>query len=428
MKKIWILWGLICLALAGYFVNQMFIQAHKTDFLIGEASYGHYQIEMACTACHTEPFGGEEILQNACVACHQTELDAAHDSHPKKKFTDPRNADRLEVVDARHCVSCHTEHQHEQTRAMGVSLPDDYCYHCHQDIAEERESHQDLAFDSCADAGCHNYHDNRALYENFLLQHAAEPWLKVLDEVVLSSSMPSYYHHSKNADFSDVSAQQSVNLDSEAKIAVAAVFAEDIHAEAGLSCASCHLQDADEWLAKPASSQCATCHSQETEGFLASKHGMRLAQDLPAMNTDMSRSMAFHTAAQQECSACHAPHQYQQMSAIESCLSCHDDQHSKSFIASPHAKQSDIEFSCATCHMPHKQIMIDGQAFSMVEHNQNANLRPNEKMIREVCLDCHGLGFSIDALADQLLINNNFNGQPSMHVPSIDWALERDSR
>ena len=114
MKKIWILWGLICLALAGYFVNQMFIQAHKTDFLIGEASYGHYQIEMACTACHNEPFGGEEILQNACVACHQTELDAAHDSHPKKKFTDPRNADRLEVVDARYCVSCHTEHQHER--------------------------------------------------------------------------------------------------------------------------------------------------------------------------------------------------------------------------------------------------------------------------------------------------------------------------
>jgi hypothetical protein len=60
-----------------------------------------------------------------------------------------------------------------------------------------------------------------------------------------------------------------------------------------------------------------------------------------------------------------------------------------------------------------------------VNHNQNDVLRPNEKMIRPVCLQCHSLDFSIDALADKALIENNFSGKPSVHIPSIDWALKR---
>ena len=58
-------------------------------------------------------------------------------------------------------------------------------------------------------------------------------------------------------------------------------------------------------------------------------------------------------------------------------------------------------------------------------HNQNDNLRPNEKMIRTVCLDCHGLAFALDALADADLVERNFQGRPAVHVPSIDWAVKR---
>jgi hypothetical protein len=46
-------------------------------------------------------------------------------------------------------------------------------------------------------------------------------------------------------------------------------------------------------------------------------------------------------------------------------------------------------------------------------------------MIRPVCMACHNLEFSIDALADKALIENNFSGQPSEHIPSIDWSLKR---
>ena len=51
----------------------------------------------------------------------------------------------------------------------------DYCYRCHADVGEERPTHRDLPFDSCANVGCHNFHDNRALYEDFLVEHASEP-------------------------------------------------------------------------------------------------------------------------------------------------------------------------------------------------------------------------------------------------------------
>ena len=186
MKKIiWSLWGLISVALASYFVYTLTLSEDKSAFLVGETTYGHYQIEMACSSCHTDAFGGPEVLQNACTNCHAQELKDAHDSHPRKKFTDPRDAYRLEKIDGRYCISCHTEHQSEQTHEMGLTIPKDYCAHCHEDIANERESHQGLEFDSCASSGCHNYHDNRALYESFLVKNSNAPWLSELANIAL---------------------------------------------------------------------------------------------------------------------------------------------------------------------------------------------------------------------------------------------------
>jgi hypothetical protein len=46
-------------------------------------------------------------------------------------------------------------------------------------------------------------------------------------------------------------------------------------------------------------------------------------------------------------------------------------------------------------------------------------------MARGVCLNCHGLGFTLDALADPALIANNFRGQPARHVESVEWAAQR---
>ena len=63
----------------------------------------------------------------------------------------------------------------------------------------------------------------------------------------------------------------------------------------------------------------------------------------------------------------------------------------------------------------------------LVQHNQNDNLRPNEKMIRSSCMQCHGLGFAIDSLADPELLKQNFNGKTHHHIKSIEMAVERDN-
>ena len=77
--------------------------------------------------------------------------------------------------------------------------------------------------------------------------------------------------------------------------------------------------------------------------------------------------------------------------------------------------------------MPRVSIDVsDWLRRTVVQHNQNATLVPNEKMIRPACMSCHGLGFSIDSLADERLIQNNFNGKPSIHIKSIDMA-EKDN-
>ena len=85
--------------------------------------------------------------------------------------------------------------------------------------------------------------------------------------------------------------------------------------------------------------------------------------------------------------------------------------------------------SCATCHMPRIEYDVsDWLTRVMVDHNQSANLSPNTGMIRSACLQCHGLEFSIDALADQRLIDNNFAGRPSVHVQTMDLAAAEKER
>ena len=49
---------------------------------------------------------------------------------------------------------------------------------------------------------------------------------------------------------------------------------------------------------------------------------------------------------------------------------------------------------------------------------------PNEKMIRSVCLNFHGLQFSLDSLADANLIKANFKGKPTKRIASLEMIKE----
>jgi hypothetical protein len=375
-------------------------QPARRLFLPGATTSGHHQIELTCEGCHT-PFGG--VAESACLSCHGEALAAVDDSHPASKFTDPRNAELVTRLDARSCLTCHREHAPAMTRAMGVTRPDDYCITCHQEVGADRPTHAGLGFDTCAMAGCHNYHDNSALYEDFLVKHAGDPALLPRPTVPPRAG--------------DVT-----------------------HEQAAVGCRGCHGAErgAAGWIERPAPSVCTDCHAPETAGFRSGKHGMRAAAGLPPMRPRDARQPMRADAADREvsCVSCHPAHDVDTpRAAVDACLGCHSDRHSMAFERSPHARLWTLErtgaaaagsgVSCATCHLPRVVVREQGQDVIRVEHNQNHNLQPNERMARTTCLQCHGLQFSLDALADRALIDTNFSGRPARHVDSLDMAMRR---
>ncbi len=434
----WKIWIVLVFGLSGYLGAQLFVNEDKPDFLIGQTTHGHFQIEMECDACHGNGFEGDDGMQEACVSCHAAELKESQDSHPKSKFTDPRNVGVLEKVDARYCVACHVEHNEDIAHPMGVTLPEDFCFHCHEDIAEDRVSHEGMGFETCASSGCHNFHDNRALYEDFLVQHAGEPWLKP-EGKMLAVEVAEFLQKNKNLPETLAPLDYPESTESQDAFVL---WAESGHANSNIGCQECH-GDAQSWQDKPTMETCETCHDTQVTQFSQGKHGMRLAMGLPAMTPAISMEahgrLAFdakHADTELSCNSCHNPHSVNRVeAAVDACLSCHQDEHSVAFNDSPHGetwqqvKQGHLPIeegvSCASCHMPRIEMEVLGQNTVVVQHNQNATLRPNEKMLRPVCMNCHGLEFSTDALASFELIHNNFKGQPINHIPSTQMALDR---
>lgn len=438
----WILFTVATCFGVGFLTQQMLWAEDKSLYLIGETTAAHHQIELACNACHASEFGGKEVLQDACIGCHAEELKVANDSHPLKKFIDPRNADRVEILDARYCLTCHVEHEPERTGPMAVTLPEDYCFKCHEDVGENRPTHKGMGFETCASAGCHNYHDNRALYEDFLVKHGHDKDIKAQPSTLTKSDEDILRQVVKG--FADPIAKDGADnqsaLRAKAKVAVNE-WHESAHADSGVNCGACHNDQAGQWVEQPGYAICSDCHSGEAESFKQGRHGMRLAQGMSPMKPEMAVIPMKGEAHGTEltCGTCHKPHEQDtKFAAVEACVGCHADEHTQNFADSKHAALWQQEMvgeiphgqgvSCATCHMPRSTHNKNGVSVNVVNHNQNDNLRPNEKMIRGVCMNCHGLGFSIDALADPKLIKNNFIGLPAEHIESIDMALEREGK
>jgi hypothetical protein len=454
-KIYWILWGVLSLSVGAYLTAGLlmksaagnpWLQPARTLFLPGKTTHGHYQIELACESCHANPFGGREALQESCERCHGQELKDAVDKHPRSKFTDPRNAELAEKLDATLCVTCHVEHRPEITLAMGVTLAGDFCAHCHKDIGKDRPSHNGMAFNTCNSAGCHKFHDNRALYEDFLAKHMNEPahgarqQLPARNFREVAAEWPGY-----PSDRFPLKPQTAADAPPDLMQSREPVsdWLATAHAKAGVNCSGCHKEeknDAPAWVKRPDHKVCAACHGPETKGFLAGKHGMRVAEGLTPMTPARARAPMHAKAGDKElsCTSCHSAHRFDtKKAAVEACVGCHRDGHTQAYERSPHYALWKKELageapagsgaSCASCHLPRDEYRAPegGAKRVLVQHNQNDNLRPNEKMIRPVCMSCHGLGYSIDALADSKLVMENFSGKPGGHVKSLDMVAQR---
>lgn len=439
IKPRWI-WSWVLVTFFGiiYFTGQLYGE-DKSRFQPGPVSAGHHQIKNDCAACHGFSFGGKAAIQDRCLKCHGEELAESADSHSRKKFLDPRHFDRLEKLDATQCVTCHTEHRPEITTKNGLTAPQDFCLFCHAEIAKDRPSHKDLSFNSCNDAGCHNYHDNRNLYEDFLSKQITQ------EDVSNPAQIAARNYVEMRRYFTAIEPQSLTIAEQNAPPhlndpKILQDWSSTLHATMGVNCSHCHLSTLakNDWVLKPTSEICGQCHEEEFAGFSAGKHGMRFPQQLNVMTPAQALQPMKKQNANKpvNCIACHASHRFDtRVAAVESCLGCHADRHSQAYQKSPHYDLWRAELtdpakkgqgvSCATCHLPRQLHRYRGQNVIRVQHNQNYNLRPNEKMLREVCMPCHSAGFSLDALADQNLILNNFKGRPAKHIQSIDMAIRR---
>ncbi len=443
--KQWLLWLTFTCAVLAVLAYIMLVEhANKSIFMPGALSNGHHQLVDKCDTCHTDAFGGGEVLQKACVGCHGDVRKKPLDTHPEAKFKDPRNADLLQKINALECVSCHVEHKREITQKDGLTQPKDFCVHCHLDIGEDRESHKDMAFDTCKDSGCHNFHDNRALYTKYLQKHfgeanlLGEAFMPKREFASVLDTLPNYPTkrypvQALGAENIDALQQQPIDP------GITQQWLGSAHARAGANCTACHNTEVDGasiWQDHPGAANCAQCHDNEVNRFAQGKHGMRLVQGLSPMSPAQARLPMKATAAhaQLTCNSCHPAHDYKvRKAAVDACLDCHDDEHSLAYKNSKHFTlwQSELAgtgaaesgVSCASCHMP--RVAFDISEWSsriIVDHNQSANLSPNSMMVRTSCQNCHGLQFSLDAMADVALIARNFDGRPTQHVPSLKMA------
>ena len=449
---LWTIWAIGTVGIGAWLVFALptadSARTSSRFFLPGETTHGHYQIEVKCGVCH-EP--GGEVREESCLECHAKDLKLARDTHPQSKFRDPQKIPLLEKIDATKCVTCHREHVPEQTLTHGLTVPADYCINCHQDVAEDRPSHRDFEFNSCSTVGCHNYHDNTALYENFLVKHAEQPSL--LDD----PRTP--LRESQGIDRKITAEQQPLTrseMDAPTKFTSDESIVQDwestAHAKAGVNCTACHTEPVEDdqkreggtstvergaWTNAVGMSVCQKCHKDETTGFTSGLHGMRSLAELTPMSPSVARLPMNHESLHRSlsCNSCHAGHEFDTtLAAVEACLNCHDDEHSREYTGSKHYQLWLAEIlgkapagsgvSCATCHMP--RVEGESAGFSSdairVVHNQSWNLAPVEKMVRSVCMNCHGLNFSLNALADPGLKDTCYEGSPNRQLKTIDMA------
>jgi len=195
------------------------------------------------------------------------------------------------------------------TRPIGLTMPADYCFRCHAKIAEERPSHVGLTFQTCNASGCHNFHDNRALYKDFLVKHANGPDLSAILEVPQRDFAVRYQHDHPQRPRQLTMAQHDGPTDRTYAAALMTEWVASTHARAGVNCRDCHVNPAagPQWVEHPTPAACGTCHQVERDGFLHGRHGMRLDQGLSPMTPGMARPAMKTDAGQQTVDLCVVP-------------------------------------------------------------------------------------------------------------------------
>ncbi|MGF1493001.1 MAG: peptidoglycan-binding protein [Microcoleaceae cyanobacterium] len=122
------------------------------------------------------------------------------------------------------------------------------------------------------------------------------------------------------------------------------------------------------------------------------------------------------------------------VASVDSCLTCHDDTHSLLYENSKHAelfveegelpRPSAQSVTCATCHLPRQ--VHEGATF--VNHNNTFTLLPRDRMVGEVCINCHGVENSYNSVFDDELVQANFDQEPSLEMETFELVRALEER
>ncbi|MEM7770456.1 MAG: hypothetical protein AAGA75_00170 [Cyanobacteria bacterium P01_E01_bin.6] len=207
-----------------------------------------------------------------------------------------------------------------------------------------------------------------------------------------------------------------------------------VHALADVNCSSCHQQDeTNAFIAHPDHESCQSCHDAQVDTFLLGKHGIRLFEGMSPLTPAMARLPMKADAhnRQMTCNTCHDVHSVNTVQAsVDSCLTCHNDTHSLNYENSRHAelfmadqglpRPSSQAVSCSTCHMPRQDLGSPSSPQVVVNHNNTFTLLPRDRMVIEVCMNCHGVEYSYNSIFDDDLVEANFDKPPSLSLETFD--------
>lgn len=217
------------------------------------------------------------------------------------------------------------------------------------------------------------------------------------------------------------------------------------HALNDINCSSCHQNsDTKEFWAHPTEETCQSCHEQAVKTFLLGKHGIRLQEGQSPLTPAMARRpMKVETHDQQmTCNSCHDVHSVNTVqAATDACLSCHNDTHSLNYEHSRHAqlfnadrqlpRPSENSVSCATCHLPRHEsnvVTVGDRPTSLVNHNNTYTLLPRDRMVGEVCMNCHGVEYSYNSIFDDELVEANFDRPPTQKMETFNLMRDLEIR
>lgn len=214
------------------------------------------------------------------------------------------------------------------------------------------------------------------------------------------------------------------------------------HALNDINCSSCHeASGTPTFLAQPGVESCQTCHQQAVDTFLLGQHGIRLLEGETPLTPAMARlpMQPEALAVSMTCNTCHDVHAVNTVqAAVDACLSCHSDTHSLNYGNSRHAElfAADRDLprpgangvSCATCHLPRHQTGTGDSAVTLVNHNNTYTLLPRDRMVKDVCMNCHGMEYSYNSIFDDDLVEANFDAPPSLSLQTFDLVRAFEDR